>query len=68
MEGTMTAKYRCCLLDQDRIAAIQVIESEDDAGALLEADEILAKSPFATAEVWNGKRKVSIISRRSSAA
>ena len=64
----MTTKYRCYLLDQDRIAAQEIIECEDDAAALLEADRILASSPCTAAELWDRDRQVSIISRRKPAA
>jgi hypothetical protein len=64
----MASKYRCYLLDQDRIAAMQVIECEDDATALLEAGRILEKSPCTAAEVWKLDRRVALVSRRSSAA
>jgi hypothetical protein len=64
----MATKYRCYLLDQDRISAVHVIEGEDDAAAMLEADRILAASSFTTAEVWDRERKVSIISRKEEAA
>jgi hypothetical protein len=64
----MAAKYRCYLLDHDRIAAVQVIEGKDDAAALLEADGVLATSSCTAAEVWDRDRKVSIISRKSPAA
>jgi hypothetical protein len=64
----MATKYRCYLLDQDRIAAQEIIECEDDAAALLEADRILATSPCTAAEIWDRDRRVSIISRKSSAA
>jgi hypothetical protein len=64
----MATKYRCYLLDINRIAAEEMIECEDDAAALLEADRILAASPGTAAEIWDGERKVSIISRKPSAA
>jgi hypothetical protein len=64
----MPIKYRCYLLDMDRIAAMQVVEADDDAAAVLEADKILASSPCTAAEIWDRERRVSIISRKSSAA
>jgi hypothetical protein len=64
----MATKYRCYLLDMERIAAMQVIEASDDAAAVLEADRILAASPSTSAEVWDCERRVSIISRKNSAA
>ena len=64
----MASKYRCYLLDLDRIAAMQVLECEDNAEALLEAERILEKSPCTAAEVWKVDRRVALVSRRSSAA
>jgi hypothetical protein len=64
----MATKYRCYLLELDRIASVQFIECVNDATALLEADRILARSPFTCAEIWDRERQVSIISRKSSAA
>lgn len=64
----MATKYRCYLLDMERIAAMHVIEASDDATAVLEADRILAASPSTSAEVWDCERRVSIISRENSAA
>jgi hypothetical protein len=64
----MATKYWCCLLDYDRIAAQEIIECEDDAAALLEADRILATSPCTAAEIRDRDRQVSIISRKPSAA
>ena len=62
------APYRCYLLDMDRIAAMQVVECENDADAVLEADKILALSTCTAAEVWDRDRKVPILSRKSPAA
>ena len=64
----MAIKYRCYLLDIDRITAMHVIPADDDAGAVLEADRILATSPCTVAEVWDRDREVSIITRKQSAA
>jgi len=64
----MASKYRCYLLEQDRIAAMRVIECKDDATALIEANRILEKSPCTAAEVWKLDRRVALVSRRSSAA
>jgi hypothetical protein len=34
----MATKYRCYLLDTNRIAAVEIVECDDDAAAVLEAD------------------------------
>jgi hypothetical protein len=64
----MGTKYRCDLLDMDRIAAMQLIEAENDSAALREAGKMLSSSPCTAVEVWDRTRKVSILSRRTSAA
>jgi hypothetical protein len=64
----MATKYRCYLLDKDRISAMQVVEAEGDAAAVLEVEKILADSPCTAAELWDRERRVSIISRKASAA
>jgi hypothetical protein len=64
----MGTKYRCDLLDMDRIAAMQLIEAENDSAALREADKMLSSSPCTAVEVWDRNRKVSILSRKTSAA
>jgi hypothetical protein len=38
-------KYHCNLSDMDRVAAMQIIEAQDDAAAELEPDKILAAYP-----------------------
>ncbi len=64
----MAATYRCCLLEGDRAVAVETVEAESDASALLEADKILAASSCTIVEVWQGDREVSILSRKPSAA
>jgi hypothetical protein len=64
----MGSEYRCYLLDADRVVAAKNVQSGDDAGAVLKADEILAASSCTVAEIWQGKRRVSILSRKTSAA
>jgi hypothetical protein len=64
----MAIKYRCCLLDVDRTAAVELIEADDDASAVIEADKMLAASNCTTVEVWQGDREVSILSRKGAAA
>ncbi|HET6156882.1 MAG TPA: hypothetical protein VFE34_00925 [Dongiaceae bacterium] len=63
-DATMATRYRCNLLDIDRIAAVCVIECDDDAAALHEADRILEKSPCTAAEIWHRTRKVSLVGKR----
>ena len=60
-------KYRCYLLDGDRIDAVEIIECENDA-AENEAGMILAASNYRALEVWDRARKVSMISRTDTAA
>jgi hypothetical protein len=64
----MATRYRCYLLDINRIAAVCVIECDDDAAALQETGRILETSPCTAAEVWERSRKVSIIRRKDVAA
>ena len=64
----MATKYRCYLIEADRIAAINVIECESQADAVLEADRLLAASPCTSAEIWDRGLQVSIINRSPSAA
>jgi hypothetical protein len=63
----MATKFRCYLLRNGHIGAVQVVECEDDAAAVLKADKLLADSDYLSAEVWDRGRQVSIISRQSSA-
>jgi hypothetical protein len=63
-----TKKYHCHLLNIDRIVGIETIQCVDDAAALIEADRILAASPYTTIEVWDGGRKISLLSRSETAA
>ena len=64
----MATKYRCYLLNNERIPSMQVIECEDDAAAVIEADRILAASPCMAADIWDRDRRVSLISRKNTAA
>jgi hypothetical protein len=64
----MTAShYRCYFLNGERIAAVEVVECDDDAAAVIEADRILAASSYKSIEVWDRGRRVSIISKKVSA-
>jgi hypothetical protein len=42
----------------DRIQSYEHIQCENDAEAALKAQELLAASQFASAEVWQGRRLV----------
>lgn len=64
----MANRYRCHLLDIDRIAAICVVECDSDAAAVQEVGRILEASPCTAAEIWDRSRKLSIISKRNVAA
>ena len=64
----MATKYRSYLLDIDRIAAVCIIECDNDAAALQEVGRILETSPCTAAEIWDRTRKVSIISKKNTAA
>jgi hypothetical protein len=59
----MSAGYRLCLLENDHIVAIKCCECAHDADALLEADAILQASNYPAVEVWNGQRRVGILSK-----
>jgi len=63
----MATKFRCCLVDCERISSVAIVESDDDAGALIKADRLLAASTCTAAEIWQGKRRVSILSRKAPA-
>jgi hypothetical protein len=67
-EGTMGIHYLCYFLNGERTAAVEPIVCGDDAAAILEADKILAVSPYQSIEVWAGPRQVGIVSRKDPAA
>lgn len=67
-DAAMANRYRCYLLDIDRIAAICVVECDSDAAALQEVGHILEASPCTAAEVWDRTHKLSIISKKNIAA
>lgn len=64
----MANRYRCHLLDIDRIAAVCVVECDNDDAALREVRRILETSPCTAAEIWDRTRKLSIISKKNIAA
>jgi predicted DNA-binding transcriptional regulator AlpA len=66
--ATMATRYCCYLLDIDRIAAVCIIECDDDAAALQEASHMVDTAPCSAAEVWDRTRKVSIIWKKDVAA
>ena len=60
----MAAGYRFYLLeDGDHIAAVKACECTNDAAALLEADAFLQASTYPAVEVWNGPRRVGMLSK-----
>ncbi len=51
--------YRCYFTDEnDRIKAVEQLECEDDAAALMKAEQVLTLSAYRTAELWQGSRLV----------
>lgn len=52
------AQYRCYFLAGECIKAAEDIEADDDAGALMKAEELILKSSFLAVEVWQEKRLV----------
>jgi hypothetical protein len=60
----MTDGYKFYLLeDGDHIVAVRDCDCPSDADALLEADAVLQASACPAVEVWNGSRRVGILSR-----
>jgi hypothetical protein len=52
-------KYRCCFTDgNDQVLRTEAIEGVDDASAVLQVEQLLAKSPHHSAELWDGQRLV----------
>ena len=58
--------YRCYILDvEDRIASVDSVEAENDAGALSKAALKIRVSPkFPIIEVWQGRRIVGRVPQR----
>ena len=63
----MSTDYRFYLLEGGHIAAVRAGECITDAGALLEADAVLQASIYPVVEVWNGPRRVGILSKPAAA-
>jgi hypothetical protein len=60
----MSTGYRFYLLEGgEHIAAVRVCDCPTDADALLEADAVLQASKYPAVEVWNGPRRVGILSK-----
>lgn len=59
----MSTGYRFYLLEGDHIVAVKTSDCADDATALLEADAVLLVSTHPAVEVWNGPRRVGILSK-----
>jgi hypothetical protein len=60
----MAAGYRFYLLEHgDHIVAVKTCECTSDADAFLEADAVLQASIYPAVEVWNGRRRVGILSK-----
>jgi hypothetical protein len=51
--------YRCYLTNEnDRIQSFEIIEGLNDAEVVLKAQELVASTRYASAEVWQGKRLI----------
>ena len=59
----MSAGYRFYLLKGGHIVAVKACDCTHDANALLEADAFLQASTYPVVEVWNGSRRVGILSK-----
>ena len=60
----MSTGYRFYLLERnDHIAAERACDCTNDADALLEADAALQACGYPAVEVWNGPRRVGILSK-----
>ena len=61
--GRQRRSYRCYLLNGDRIVSVHIIECDDDASAVLEADRVLQASTCQAVEIWQRQHQVSILSK-----
>jgi hypothetical protein len=59
----MSTGYRIYLLEGEHIAAVKACDCTTDADALLEADAVLQTSKYPAVEIWNGPRRVGILSK-----
>ena len=59
----MSTGYRMYLLEGEHIAAVKVCECTSDADAFLEADAALQASKYPVVEIWNGSRRVGMLSK-----
>ena len=65
----MATGYSFYLLEAgDEIAAVRICECSNNADALLEADAVLQASTYPAVEVWNGPRRVSMLSKPAAEA
>jgi hypothetical protein len=56
------AHYRCDFIAGGGIKAAENIEAVDDAGAILEARELILRSSFVAVEIWRQKDFIGRIS------
>ena len=59
----MSTGYRFYLLQGGHIVAVKACDCSNDADAVLEADEFLKASVYPAVEVWNGHRRVGVLSK-----
>lgn len=64
----MSTGYRFYLLKGDHIVAVSACDCASDAEALLQADAALQDSIYPAVEIWNGSRRVGILSKPDGAA
>lgn len=57
-------QYRCDFFAGDGIKAVESFEAIDDAGAILEARELVLRSSFVAVEIWREKDFIGRISVR----
>lgn len=55
--------YRCYLIEDDRIVRPQDVFSYDNAGAIEQAEEILATTHYLSIEVWRGHECVATVNK-----
>jgi len=59
----MSTGYMFYLLEGEHIADLKVCDCTKDADALLEAGAFLQASEYFSVEVWNGPRRVAMLSK-----